>query len=213
MSLLLGGEAGPIGWTVQFLRVAPDALADELLLFHADQNPTRTQPHPYPEVLDHLPPFEAPWTRELVLPCGPEWSAYLNNFVNGGDPSASGHAVAARLGVDLVVATHTQMFGPGHAQASFETGDRHVTAHCEDGRWSWHEGGDPLPFEDPTRYTSRRIRDRLDRPLLVQYLYELGIPADDDSAYGPGVVIQQHVSWRVRQETLEEARRDVRSAG
>jgi hypothetical protein len=64
-------------------------------------------------VLDDLPPFEAPWTRELVLPCA-KWTAYLNNGINGGDPTAIGPAVANLLGVRCVVAQHAPRYGLGH---------------------------------------------------------------------------------------------------
>ncbi len=51
---------------------------------------------------------------------------------------------------------------------------RTVGATATDGRWAWDESGQPLPFEDVSRYGARRKRDRLDRELLVQYLAALG---------------------------------------
>lgn len=127
----------------------------------------------YPDVLEDLLPFEAPWTRELVLPFG-DWTAYLNNFVNGGDPTAIGPAMAQ--------------------QTDGGTGD---------------ESGHAFPFEDAARYAVRRIRSRFDRDLLVRYLDALGIPADDDDAYGAGVIVQQVVDWPRRTLTLHEARTDL----
>jgi hypothetical protein len=35
--------------------------------------------------------------------------------------------------------------------------------------------GTPLPFEDPSRYRARRVRDRLTRQILVGYLAALAI--------------------------------------
>jgi hypothetical protein len=44
---------------------------------------------------------------------------------------------------------------------------------------------------------------------LLNYLAALGIHADDDDAYGPGVIVQQTVRWHRRAMTLEEERRDL----
>src|SRR5918994_3958676 len=38
-------------------------------------------------VVTALEPFEAPWTREVLFDCG-KWTAYLNNGLYGGDPTA-----------------------------------------------------------------------------------------------------------------------------
>ncbi|MEQ4210408.1 hypothetical protein [Actinopolymorpha sp. B9G3] len=78
-----------------------------------------------------------------------------------------------------------------------------------DGRWEWHTSGQPFTFEDVSRYRSRRIRDRFDRPLLIEYLHHLGIPADDEAAYGPGIVVQQLVDWPRRTVSLDQARSEI----
>jgi hypothetical protein len=169
----------------------------------------------YPDVLFDLPPFEAPWTRELLLECG-DWTAYLNNFVDGGDGSAIGPAVAHRMNIRCVVAEHTPRYGPGHAGTQLSvTGplgepplfyERTLSAVATDGRWAWYASGTPFPFEDLNRYTARRIRDRLDRELLVHYLQELGIDADQDTSYGLGVIVQQDVAWPRRTVSFEAMR-------
>jgi hypothetical protein len=85
---------------------------------------------------------------------------------------------------------------------------RTLAAHAEDGRWSWYESGTEQAFEDPSRYTRRRIRDRLDRPLLIDYLASMGISADDPDFYGAGVSVRQHVNYPVRRLTAEQVRKD-----
>lgn len=219
MTRLLGGAASPLGLTVQYIQADATALVDEIVRWRTGLGNRLevSEPRAYPDVLMDLLPFEAPWTRELVMPCGDGWSAYLNSAIGGGDPTASGGAVAHRLGVRCVVAQHAPRHGPGHAATQLWVQgpagepplmyERTLAAHAEDGRWSWYVSGRPFDFEDPSRYTARRIRDRFDRPLLLQYLAALGIPAEDDAAYGPGVVVQQVVGWRIRTETLDEARR------
>lgn len=218
VSKLLGGAAGPIGWSVPFLDTPLDALVDALRNVHSGHPLEVEGVGPYPACLERLPPFEAPWTRELVMACG-SWTAYLNNFVDGGDPSAVGPAVARLLGVRCVVATHTPRYGPGHQATQLEvTGpggvppmmcERSVSASATDGRWEWHAFGTPFPFEDTGRYQARRVRDRFDRGLLVDYLGRLRIHAEDDAAYGDGVLLQQHVPWLRRTVWLEDARRGL----
>ncbi len=41
--------------------------------------------------------------------------------------------------------------------------------------WHWDEFGDPLPFEDPSRLTKKRIWERMDRKLLFDYAVQLGL--------------------------------------
>jgi len=221
VTILLGGAASPIGWSVQFVDVPARDLLDELVRWRTGLG-HRTEvssPRPYPDVLEDLTPFESPWTRELVLPCGDRWSAYLNNGRNGGDPTASAHAVAARLDARRVMGMHAPRHGPGHQSTQLwvhgpggEGPSQHVrtlTADAADGRWSWYALGEPFDFEDTDRYTARRVRDRFDRSLLLRYLAALGIPADDDASYGPGVIVQELVDHPVHRETLEEARRSL----
>ena len=83
---------------------------------------------------------------------------------------------------------------------------RTIAAHAVDGRWSWHESGESLPFEHPQRYAARLKRSRLDRPLLAEYLAAMGINADDDAAYSDATFIRQRVSWNTRKQTPYQTR-------
>ena len=116
MTRLLGGPASPIGWSVQYLDVTVDTLVAAIrdMRIASDGRVEVAPARAYPDVLLHLPPFEAPWTRELLMPCGDRWTAYLNNFVNGGDPTAIGPAMARQMHVRCVVAVHAPRYGPGH---------------------------------------------------------------------------------------------------
>jgi hypothetical protein len=223
-TVLLGGSASPLGWSVQYVH-AP--LADVLPALvdwrrGLGQDLEVSAPRPFAAALDALLPFEAPWTREVVLPCG-EWTAYLNSFVNGGDLTASAVVVAGALGVRWVGAQHAPRYGPGHRSTQLWVcgpdgapplyHERVLGAVAEDGRWSWDESGTPFAFEDRARYRVRRVRDRFDRALLIDYVEALGIPAGDDAAYGEGVVVQQRAAWHrerpPRTQTLAEARSDL----
>lgn len=213
MTVLFGGEACPLGLSVQFVE-APEC--DVVAAFpgewaHCTSSPTgRT----FPSALESMLPFQAPWTRILTASVG-GWTAVTNNFRLGGDTTAPGPAVADTLGVRCVVAEHVPPYGPGHAATQLWVmgpgGEpplmsiRTLSAHATDGRWSWEESGTPFAFEETGRHTARRKRDRLDRDLLLSYLVALGIPVDDD-AYGPATLHQGRRWPDILEVSLEEER-------
>lgn len=219
MSWLLGGPWSPIGWELGFVEADITTVLDTLLHWRQslghDLRVERELPR-YPPCLRRLEPLQAPWTRELLIAHGQRWTAYLNNDLDGGDPWPASSYVAKLLGVHGVIAIHQPPTKVGHASTQLQLlgpeGEpplvyvRTLAAHAEDGRWSWETSGAPLPFEDPSRYRARLVRDRLTRDLLVGYLAALGIGVDDDQRYGQAVLVTQRVRWPSRTESLRQAR-------
>lgn len=213
MTRMLGGAALPLACNMQFLRAPQAGVAN--LTSWGEWRRTNTG-RLLPEALEALLPFQAPWTRMLTCQAA-EWTVLVNNFVNGGDSSAPGPALARKLGVDCISASHSPPHGPGHAQTQLEVYGpdgapplmyrRTISATATDGRWAWDESGDPFAFEDTDRYAARRKQDRFDRALLLEYLAQLGVPIDD-ADYGVATLHLQIVSWPSREESLEEARAD-----
>jgi len=213
----LGGSIAPIGLSVSFLASPAGHLVEELIAWRRGlgQRVEQSAPSVLPDCAAALDPLEAPWTTELLVDCG-EWTAYLNNGIDGGDPTAAAPYLASRLQVDCVIATHAPRHGPGHASTQLwllgPDGEpplmykRTLAAHAEDGRWSWHEAGSAQPFEQLDRYRARLIKNRFDRLLLVQYLSALGIHVDDAGFYGKGIAVRQRVTHPVRRETASEVR-------
>ena len=64
MGSLLGGQASPIGWAVQYLEALRDVVVAEIVKARAEwgQVVEIASPRPFPEVLHDLLPFEAPAT-------------------------------------------------------------------------------------------------------------------------------------------------------
>jgi len=216
---LLGGRYSPIGWSVGWMAAPlPDVLS-ALVRWRRDLGAdldVQDLGQCWPECLERLDPLEAPWTTELLVSHGGRWTCYLNNDLNGGDPFPATGYLARLLEVRAVICTHQPMTPAGHASTQFELlgpdGEpplmyrRTIAAHAEDGRWSWHEGGQPMTFEQPHRYSARAIRERLDRELLAAYLTAMGIAVDDDSAYADAAVVREHVTWATRIQTLAQAK-------
>lgn len=213
MTALLGGAANPLGAVVQYIQAPVDAVADEL----SPRFTARPAGTSLIDALGLLLPFESPWSRVLLAPCG-DWTALLNNDLHGGDSTAPGPAISGRLNVPCVVASAVPRYGPGHEQTQLEVFGpegrpplmylRSLSATATDGRWEWYESGTPFGFEDTQRYTARRKRDRFDRELLLDYLEHLGIPARTDTTYGAAVLLQERAQYKRRSMTLEEARVD-----
>lgn len=210
---MFGGDACPLGLSVQFLEASEADVLAALPGSLADVVSSRTG-RSFPAALDSLLPFQAPWTRMVTATVG-NWTALVNNGIHGGDGTAPGPAIMATLGVRCVVATHTPPYGPGHAQTQLELMGpggqpplmdiRTVSATATDGRWEWFESGVPLPFEETENYAKRRKRDRLDRPMLLRYVEALGIPIEDD-AYGEATLHQVRATWTSREVSIEEER-------
>ena len=210
MTVLLGGEATPLGLSLQFLEAPePEVIG---ALPRARSTATGAT---FTDALSALLPFEAPWTRMLTAPAV-RWTVLANNFIHGGDGTAPGPAVSRALDVRCVVAAHVPRYGPGHAQTQLEIMGpggspplmyiRSISATATDGRWEWHESGQPMPFEDTERYRARLKRNRLDRTMLLTYLAALTIPVDDD-AYGPATLHQVQLGRKSREVSLDEERR------
>jgi len=51
------------------------------------------------------------------------------------------------------------------------------------------------------------------RTLVVEYLEQCGISADDDTFYGDGILVQQRVTYATRTESLEQAKARIAGGG
>lgn len=212
---VLGGRHAPIGNGLAFLRAPLDQVEQALRLAHASSSVIVSPVASLADAAAALDPMEAPWTVEAILRCG-EWTAYLNNFVGGGDISAIAPAIARDLDAECITAQHSPRHGAGHAAMQLwmqgPSGEpplmsvRTLSAYCQDGRWRWWESGATQWFEQPERYRARRIRDRLDRALLITYLGQLDIHPDDPSFFADGLVVRQIVDWPRRRESVAESR-------
>jgi hypothetical protein len=201
---------------VSFIEAPADAVLKDLVAWRESLGwpSTMSDSIEYPACLDLLDPPATPWTADFVVAHG-KWTAYLDNDRDGGDPTGAAPELSRRLGVRCATAIHTPVYGPGHASTQLWLSEpdgepplmyvRTLTAQAEDGRWSWHESGSPLPFENSVRYKSRTIRRRFDRDLLVAYLAALGISVDDAEQFGAGRCVRRLPGPRTVHESRSAA--------
>lgn len=176
---------------------------------------------PIIEQVKHLEPLEMPYARRLLVATQGNWTAYVDNAINGGDPPPWVGYLSRELSCRGVVARHVpreqypypstqfELLGPDGTPPLYFI--RTVSAGIYDsGRWSFQAHGAIQPFEDTAGYALRRKRDRFPRSTLVRYLQALGIQVDDPSFYGAGRLVQENenAGWERRTLTLEQARHE-----
>ena len=60
-------------------------------------------------------------------------------------------------------------------QYIYPDGKERVIYALKEDRWVFYEEGDILPFENPDYYKRRRIRDRINNEIIIEYLAKCGI--------------------------------------
>lgn len=137
--------------------------------------------------LSDLVPLVQPSSVELIWDCGSTWTAYFSNSKLGRDVRYLSQLLSCR-GVDLVM--HDASEHPSVRFVLHENGEteRYVMVTWE-GKVQFETYGSPLPFEDTSRYSNRRIRDRLTQEMVVSYARALGIDATEHGFFGHRGVI------------------------
>jgi hypothetical protein len=103
--------------------------------------------------------------------------------------------------------TQFELLGPEGEPPLFYI--RTITAGIYDeGRWRFEAHGEIQPFESTDRYTAPRIRNRFDRPLLIDYLMSLGIRADDPAFFTMATLFDDSDGMGRWTATLAQARQD-----
>ncbi|MHC2186359.1 hypothetical protein ACVLV4_002017 [Rathayibacter agropyri] len=138
-----------------------------------------------------------------------EWSAFVKNGAQGTDPSGPTAVLGQRLHTDSLYISCIPPCPPGDERARL--GARKFVVHrpaldrtarlaeiirmvavIQDSRWTFHTSGDPLPFEEVSAYTNRRIADRFTPEMLADYCAAYGLrPFDDDFFPGPSYLIER----------------------
>ena len=175
-----------------FFRTSCKHLADSL--FH-ERGSRFCEMRPIPTWKDAFSKYITPFTEEVMLPFGNQWCVYTNNGRGG---SNLYFALAHKLSIFAVrfaFAQRNSKYPYDHVCmciADGTTGEvihRVVEVATEGRKWEFQQGGTPMAFEDTSRYSSYRVQERLDLPLLCQYASALGVELLISDDLGPGFMI------------------------
>jgi hypothetical protein len=213
---LLGGTFYPITSCFGFLEADLDSVvaADKKGRLAGGKYGVSPIKGTFPEMLNRLLPLTGPLLRNIWVRTSGPWTAYFDNFVNGGDPYGPichGAREIKCKGIMILNSPQTPtswggarftIFGPkGPPWGNIV---REISAINDEGRWDWTASGKVQPFEEVSRYGARRIKDRLTPEMLERYCAALGIRAFDGDFYG-------YEGYLVENENIDLAKVEIRS--
>jgi hypothetical protein len=153
-------------------------------------------------MFERLRPHVMPQTKDCFIQTKSEWIAFFDNGTYGPDPFSSVTYMSEVLECEAVIAgfsenTVKSNIGRGegtYGNVQFEYYSpesdeflhlkRAVAAINDGGRWVFVDEGEPLIFEDTSRYSAVRTANRFDRPMLEAYCSAMGIEIYDGNFYG-----------------------------
>ena len=126
----------------------------------------------------------------MLLETDSPWCAFLDSFRTGTDAAGPVHVLSERMGCRGVRISLVEDLSREDAGVILEVchgnGDVRSLYSARDGRsWKFGAQGEPLAFEDTSRYRAKRIRDRLPPELAKEYLAALGL-GTTDAFFAPG---------------------------
>ncbi|MFJ3488189.1 hypothetical protein [Leifsonia aquatica] len=206
MKTLLDDRFAPITWQIGFLRCSLERAVEaskEWLTPEAELEVRRVKGSLEHSFLPALLPLTQ-WGRyrKLLAPIGDGWVAFMDSNYSGADYSGSVRTLSRIAGCGYAVigskpyvddrATSQRGLGGLQFLWAREPEDviRYIQLSEDRPRWGMYFGGEPQPFEEPERYTARRLRDRFDSGMLERYCQAIGIDVFNPDAYGPeGVIV------------------------
>ncbi|QHC56600.1 hypothetical protein [Rathayibacter tanaceti] len=153
--------------------------------------------------------FGSPHKFLVIGTANPDWSAFVENGAQGTDPVGPTKVLGQRLNTESLYISCIPPRSAGNQRARL--GARQFVVHrpnpdtsaglaetvrvielTQDSRWTFHTYGEPLPFEDISAYTNRRVADRFTPEMLADYCAAYGLrPFDDDFFPGPSYIVER----------------------
>lgn len=214
--LLLNGAYDRFTQTIRFLEAPFDTVVEEAIAWLSGLGGRSFTPlrGTLPELLDELEPWAMPSWKAMIVRTDSDWTAVFDQ--TGEQGNYIHEVVGERLGVSRLdtsysphVVRNRQIINYGGCAFWYTAGDgahRSLQASYQS-RWDWDASGEPLPFEDQTLYTFKRIVDRLTLDTLNTYCRALGIRRNDPAYYRDEALLveQDHSTWQPsRTLTAEE---------
>jgi hypothetical protein len=198
-----GGLYAPVTFGAAFLKVP---FGD--LISHYVAWTKRNHPHAVAEpcdgslrdALDRLAPLTAPASKELLVDLEGSFTAILSNSLLVGDAFPRAAYWSNRMNCEALAVTcapdkydcvtsgainiframQVQVF-TGH-EGVHGVPRRTVTASRDGNRWAFDNQGDPFPFEDAQKFSSRRVRDRFGVEDVLAFCRHFGLRLSTECA-------------------------------
>ena len=238
---LLDNRLAPLTFSVGFIEKPLPEVADFVrrwLTGHfADPEirrtfpPLRTEPvnAALEDALRKLEPLVEP-RAHLLLSTESGWTAFFSNGRHGHSGAGFGESWTCEKlscrGIAVSCVPHTLVNEKKHTKGvygavtfvllgaekkEFMTYERTIVAANDGGRWVFRSNGAPLPFEQVSRYSARRVADRFTPEMLEEYCAAFGIRLFDPAFYGPNGTLFKlfHPRPKLRPMSLEEVQREM----
>ena len=207
MRTLTNDRFAPITSSPGFLKLPFHSGVDHFVAWHRRLHPRVDVKfvEGFPECLRLLEP--------LTVTCAPRvalvevkggWTAYFDCHWHGtdtGSPIGYLPIQAHCEGISIATIPHTLTPDGRHGRRGARTftlyADHDVAwlnvvrsiSLVYEARWRFDTLGDPLPFEEVEKYSSRLSRDKFTSAMIERYCKALGLDVFNESAYGPRAAI------------------------
>ena len=207
--MLLNDECSPTTNEIGFIELPIAEAADVVSERWKPVTPLRLSNHagPLREILYKLLPLTSLESqRRVFVQTASRWTAYFDNGWRGTDAFAVISNLAEQRCMGMrVVADPPSFGGVRRSDSPSVIWDvygpdpnpilnyvRTISAVDEGGgHWEFHQSGEPFPFEEVSRYSVGRVRDRFPVELLFEYLRHFDIDLFNAEFYrGPATMIE-----------------------
>jgi hypothetical protein len=208
--MLLNDECSPTTDEIGFIELPVREVADIIVREWQKTVPLRSSEHVGPlreNLLRLLPLTSIDRRRMMFVQTNSRWTAYFDNGWRGTDAWAIISDLAEKRALGMKVVADPQSFGGvrrpvdspsviwevfGPKPTEFLNVVRKVSVIDQGaGHWEFGQVGQPFPFEDLARYSTRPIKKRFTVEMLLEYLKHFDIDLFNADFYsGPAVLIE-----------------------
>jgi len=179
------------------------------------------------DAFEALLPLRSWPSKHLFLPtANNEWTAVFDNYSQGTEPHSLVSVMNSHYGHDAIEAVdipHTLSKDKMHGWYGGvffiyqydRDKERWVRAtHLHRG-WFFDTVGDPLPFEDLSRFNRPRNKDKFNHSILLDYLQTMGVDASRETFYMPegrAYIVEsvgEVFDVEIKTMSLDEARKHI----